>query len=199
MKKTLIIFIGCLVLLACTTTFAKNKVKRPRPGRSIGPDSRENADPNDPNVQARAKRIKQRVQQRNAKAQERAKATTKKATQVKSGHKKGSTLKVDKTKQKESFTKQIAHEQEKHKTRQAKLERIRKLAEDLGDEKILARANKLIKKEQARHDNKMQRLQKKRAAIKSKEEIEKKIREKVKESKKNMAPKEKDGNDANDN
>ena len=59
--------------------------------------------------------------------------------------------------QAEAAAKKIATEQKKHDTRVARLNRIKELAIEIGDEKILARAEKLLAKEQARYNKKMAR------------------------------------------
>lgn len=195
MKKTLILFIGCIILLTCGSTFGKGKGKPNRPGKSTEAARFKNADVNDPNVQARAEKVKQRRQQMKAMAQERAKASTKKAVQATQSVQEGTELRAGKEKrikQKGALTRRIVHEEEKHEKRQAKLERIRKLGEETGDEKILARANKLIKKEQGRYDKKMQRLLEKLAGVPSKEEVGKKTARKEKELKEDKDPEEKD-------
>ena len=52
----------------------------------------------------------------------------------------------------------MAQEEAKHLKRATRLKRIETLAKDAGDDKALARAGKLIEREQKRYDSKMQRL-----------------------------------------
>jgi len=55
--------------------------------------------------------------------------------------------------------KQIAREENKHRERLAKLNRIRELAQQTGDTKILERADKLVEKQMQRYDVRSQRMQ----------------------------------------
>ena len=59
----------------------------------------------------------------------------------------------------EALEKQMVQEEAKHLKRAARLERIRDLANEGGDTKVVARVNKLLEKEQQRYDRKRQRMQ----------------------------------------
>jgi hypothetical protein len=65
-----------------------------------------------------------------------------------------------KAQQRKAVEKQIAHETDKHKTRAARFERLRELAK--GDEKTLARIDKLANREQQRFGTKIQKLEKRK-------------------------------------
>ena len=58
-----------------------------------------------------------------------------------------------------AFERQIEHEEAKHSKRVARLRRIKELARKQGNDKMLARVNKLMEKEQGRYERKVQRIQ----------------------------------------
>ena len=60
---------------------------------------------------------------------------------------------------------QVAHEQAKHQQRMARLNRIKELAEEEGDENMISRAWELLEKEQKWFDKKIQRMEQKRQRI----------------------------------
>ena len=57
-----------------------------------------------------------------------------------------------------AIDKQVIHEQEKHKSRQARLRRIRELAVEKGNTKTVERADKLMQKEQTRFERKHKQM-----------------------------------------
>jgi hypothetical protein len=65
----------------------------------------------------------------------------------------------------EAVSKQIVHENAKHRERLAKLNRIRELAEQSGDTKTVERVDNLIEKQKQRYDVKSQRMQTRREKV----------------------------------
>jgi hypothetical protein len=65
----------------------------------------------------------------------------------------------------EAVSKQIVHENAKHRERLAKLNRIRELAQESGDAKTVERVDKLIEKQKERYDVKSERMQTRRKKI----------------------------------
>jgi hypothetical protein len=63
----------------------------------------------------------------------------------------------------EAMRKQTEHEQAKHLERQARLQRIRQLAQQKGNDKLVAKVDELMAKENARYERKMRRLSEKAA------------------------------------
>jgi hypothetical protein len=57
-----------------------------------------------------------------------------------------------------AFERQMVHEEAKHLKRAARLKQILDLAKGQDDDKMLARANKLMEREQKRYEQKVQRL-----------------------------------------
>jgi hypothetical protein len=84
----------------------------------------------------------------------------------------------------QSINEQIAHEKSKHETRLAKLSKMKELAE--GDEKTLARVNKLMEKENKRFIAKMAKLDERGTGVSDEElaEVAKKGEHKVKDKNK---------------
>jgi hypothetical protein len=68
---------------------------------------------------------------------------------------------------------QITHEKEKHLERKARLERISQLAEEENNQETIDRVNKLIEKEQHRHDRKITKLQQRKQKIQQRAETRK--------------------------
>ncbi|MHC4759528.1 MAG: hypothetical protein ACYTE8_12805, partial [Planctomycetota bacterium] len=64
-----------------------------------------------------------------------------------------------------ALDRQVVREQQKHLKRKARLDRIRQLAVESGDEKSLARVDKLVGGEQTRYDRKTGRMEQRRAQI----------------------------------
>lgn len=64
----------------------------------------------------------------------------------------------DQAQQAAAVQKQLAHEEQKHLRRRARIQRILELAREKGDEKTAARAQALLDKEQGRFDKKHARL-----------------------------------------
>ncbi|MHC4075752.1 MAG: hypothetical protein ACYSRR_00475 [Planctomycetota bacterium] len=188
MRNIITLFTLIFVLLAdCPTAFAKDRGK----GKPIGRDSRrreatqqkrgkkpkdkpardddrqerkvqdedskEDANKPRPERKAKAKR-KQEPNQPPAKDKQKAKAKAKGKTHQQ---------------QLKAIDDQIAHEEAKHLERKARLERIRQLAEEENNQETIDRVNKLIEKEQHRHDRKITKLKQRKRKIQQRAETQK--------------------------
>jgi len=136
----------------------QNKTKPEKPA------SKENAKAKSPQDQTRGKakgKNKEKAKDKE-KTKNKAKGKSKDKAKVKGKDKQDKAKGKDKQQQLKTIEKQIAHETDKHKTRAAKFERLRELA--AGDEKTLARIDKLAAREQQRFGTKTQRLKKRRSS-----------------------------------
>lgn len=74
----------------------------------------------------------------------------------------------DHAQQRRALDKQIAHEERKHQVRKARLERMREVAAQKGDDKAVERIDELMDKEQQRYDRKRADMEKRGESIEEK-------------------------------
>jgi hypothetical protein len=176
MKNIIILFTFIIFLLAdCPTASAKHpgkgkpigrgsrrrevtRQKRGKPAKDKpAPDDDSKEDANKPRPERKPK-AKRRPEPNQPPAEDKRKAKAKgKAHQQ----------------QLKAIDDQIAHEKEKHLERKARLERIRQLAEEENNQETIDRVNKLIEKEQHRHDRKIAKLQQRKQKIQQRAEARK--------------------------
>ncbi|MHC5159522.1 MAG: hypothetical protein ACYSN8_05770 [Planctomycetota bacterium] len=169
------ISILCAVLVMFVLGSSAALAKGPKEGKGKPDTARAQAEKGKGKVSKEAEGSEEKVKAEKEKAEKKAKAAKEKAEKAKeqseeaddddkaAGKGKGKSAAAKgkgkgKGQQGAARAKQIEHEAQKHETRKARLEEMLKVAEGKGDDKAVARIQKLIDREQGRFEKKNKKM-----------------------------------------